>query len=242
MPENSEQSYGDGLPGLGVDAYGGQVVDPTANVIALVRAESKRLDDLVAASTRRQDDLRTMESKHQTEKDDLRSHFYESLRAAETARIDAIRAVDVGAVAAAANVSATQATTLANTVASSAEALRNQVASAAQAQSVALAAALDPIQKDIADLRRAQYEAQGQKTADPADAKMDILLERLGRIENVSAGRLEQKTESRQQVSATSAVVGIVVALLAAATLYFGFGQQTPTVVQIPTQTTQTTP
>ena len=27
-----------------------------------------------------------------------------------------------------------------------------------------MAAALEPVQKDIADLRRAQYEAQGQKT------------------------------------------------------------------------------
>jgi hypothetical protein len=48
-------------------------------------------------------------------------------------------------------------------VATSAEALRNQVAAAASAQTVALAAALEPIIKDIADLRRAQYEAQGQK-------------------------------------------------------------------------------
>jgi len=46
-----------------------------------------------------------------------------------------------------------------------AETLRNQVAAAAQASTVALAAALEPIQKDIADLRRVQYEQQGQKSA-----------------------------------------------------------------------------
>ena len=38
------------------------------------------------------------------------------------------------------------------------------MAAAATAASTALSAALEPIQKDIADLRRAQYEAQGQKT------------------------------------------------------------------------------
>jgi len=38
------------------------------------------------------------------------------------------------------------------------------VQAAATAATVALAAALEPIIKDIADLRRAQYEAQGQKT------------------------------------------------------------------------------
>jgi hypothetical protein len=53
---------------------------------------------------------------------------------------------------------------LATQVATSAETLRNQVAAAATAQTIALAAALEPIIKDIADLRRAQYEAQGQKT------------------------------------------------------------------------------
>ena len=75
-----------------------------------------------------------------------------------------IRAVDVGAVNRAAEVSATQAQTLATQVAVSAETLCTQVAAAATAASTALSAALEPIQKDIADLRRAQYEAQGQKT------------------------------------------------------------------------------
>jgi hypothetical protein len=42
--------------------------------------------------------------------------------------------------------------------------MRSQVASSASAASEALARSLDPIQKDIADLRRAQYEQQGQKS------------------------------------------------------------------------------
>jgi hypothetical protein len=94
----------------------------------------------------------------------LREHYFSELRQAETARIDAIRATDVGAVSAAAVVATTQANTLAQQVATSAETLRTQVAAAAAAATAALAAALEPIQKDIADLRRAQYEAQGQKT------------------------------------------------------------------------------
>lgn len=129
------------------------VIDPTKNVLQLVEA-----------AIRRQDDLLAKDSKDIRETIRLRSEYDEKLRKAEAKRIDAIRAVDVGAVAAAAEVSATQATTLAGQVASSAEALRNQVAAAASAQTVALGAALDPIQKDIADLRRSQYEALGQKT------------------------------------------------------------------------------
>lgn len=129
------------------------VVDPTKNVLGLVSAAIKR-----------QDDLRKLEARHLRELADLRARYDARLRKAETARIDAIRAVDVAAVGQAAKVSATLAQTLAAQVAASAETVRTQVATTATAASTALAAALEPIQKDIADLRRAQYEAQGQKT------------------------------------------------------------------------------
>ncbi len=128
-------------PGPGVDAAGQPVIDPTRNVL-----------DLVAAQVQRQDDLREAEAASLRREVSLRAEYDQKLRHAESARIDAIRAVDVGAVQRAAEVSAQQATTLAAQVALSAEAVR-----------VALAAAMEPIQKDIADLRRAQYEAQGSR-------------------------------------------------------------------------------
>jgi hypothetical protein len=140
-------------PGIGVDWYGYPAIDPTKNVL-----------DLVAAAIARQDDLRHLESRHLRELAELRATYDQRLREAETARINAIRSVDVGAVNRAAEVSADQAQTLASQVAVSAETLRTQVAAAASAASTAMSAALGPIQKDIADLRRAQYEAQGQKT------------------------------------------------------------------------------
>jgi multidrug efflux pump subunit AcrA (membrane-fusion protein) len=140
-------------PGIAVDATGGPVIDPTQNVL-----------DLVKAAITRQDDLRAMESAHLREVMSLRAEYDQRLRDAETARINAIRAVDVGAVNRAAEVSSQQANTLAAQVAQSAETLRTQVATAAAAASTALAAALDPIQRDIADLRRVQYETQGGKS------------------------------------------------------------------------------
>jgi hypothetical protein len=138
------------------------VIDPTENVIALVQAESKRLDD-----------MRNLVAAHASEVSALRAEYDEKLRKAETARIDAIRAVDVGAVNRAAEVSATQAITLATQVATSAETLRTQVAAAATAAAAALAAALEPIQKSIEDLRRAQYEAQGQK-AQVGESRLNV--------------------------------------------------------------------
>jgi len=152
-------------------------VDPTANVFQLVEAAIRRQDDLrlaekehVAEVLRLRGEQRAHDLNHMSEIVTIRAQYDRELREAEAKRIDAIRAVDVGAVAAAAAVQTTQATTLASQVASSAEALRNQVAAAASAQTVALAAALEPIIKDIADLRRAQYEAQGQK-AQVVDAR-----------------------------------------------------------------------
>jgi hypothetical protein len=141
-------------PGLGVDWYGFPAIDPTKNVL-----------DLVAAAIARQDDLREMESKHLRELASMRATYDLRLREAESARINAIREVDVGAVRQAAEVSAAQAQTLASQVAVSAETLRSQmVAAAAAAAATALASALSPIQNDIADLRRSQYEAMGQQT------------------------------------------------------------------------------
>ena len=137
-------------PGPGVDASGQTVVDPTRNVRELVDLNVKRLDD-----------LRVMESRYLREIMEIRTENQEKLSLAETARINAIRAVDVGAAA-----------ILAGQVAASAEALRGQVEAARQQTAVGLAAALEPIQKDIQDLRRAQYEAQGVK-ANVTDRRLD---------------------------------------------------------------------
>jgi hypothetical protein len=137
MPDDSG-----GNQGPATDQYNNPVVDPTANVILLVEAAVKR-----------QDDLRVQDSTHVREIMELRALHTKEMRAAEAKRIDAIRAVDVGAVSISSQVAAQQA-----------ETLRVQVATTAAAQDVALRAALEPLQKDIADLRRAQYEAQGVRT------------------------------------------------------------------------------
>lgn len=148
-------------PGPGVDIRGINVVDPTKNVM-----------DMVQAAIQRQDDLRFQESQHIREIMDLRNTLEDKIRALEgqlrqqeAERINAIRAVDVGNVSRAAEVAATQASTLASQVATVAEALRSQVAAAAQASANSQSQALEPIQTAINDLRKAQYEQQGQKYA-----------------------------------------------------------------------------
>ena len=127
-------------------------IDPTKNVLDLVRAETKR-----------QDDLRGLDGHWRDKMDALRERHATEIARKESDRIDAIRAVDVGNVQRAAEVQSDQQGVLAATVAASAEALRAQVASTAVAFDAKLTLALDPIQKRIDGLSQAQYEAQGSK-------------------------------------------------------------------------------
>jgi hypothetical protein len=68
-------------PGIGVDAHGQAVIDPTKNVLDLVLAAVKRLDDLIAENTRRLDEAHASQDK-----------FQNAMRDAETRRIDQLAA------------------------------------------------------------------------------------------------------------------------------------------------------
>ena len=184
MADGRDSSSGGVGSGPATDRYNDPVIDPTLNV-------KEKMADI----ERRQDDLREAESKHVREIVGLRAKYDEELRIAETNRIDAIRAVDVAAVQQTAKVQADQATALAQTVVQSAEALRTQQAAATEAQGVRLQTALEPIQKAVEDLRRAQYEAQGQKSQ-----------------------VVETRSATQENVQRGSAQVAYVVAAIAAAT------------------------
>jgi len=154
--------------GLGVDASGAPVVDPTANVLSLVQAAVERLNDMRDAENRRQDDLREAESRRINEQSFLRAEYQEKLTLAESKRIDAIRAVDVGAVAIASERAAQQATVLASQVAGSAETLRALVATTAQTVAASLAAVSGQLIERISALEKSSYVGSGrQAISDP---------------------------------------------------------------------------
>ena len=128
------------------------LTDPSENVKSELRQAMKRQDDLRGQEAHYIRSMMRMSVKHNAE-----------LRRAETKRINAIRAVDVGAVTRASEVSTLQAQTLATQVATSAETLRGQVAAAATATAAALTTALTPIIQAVEDLRKAQYQQQGER-------------------------------------------------------------------------------
>lgn len=152
-----------GRIGLGVDAQGLPVIDPTENVFALVDAAVMRLDNLLTAAVKRLDDLRMAEHNHLRELMEIRASHAREMREAEAARIDAIRLVDVGAVTRQAEVTAQVASTLAAQVASTAEAMRSAQIAAAASTRAELNAAVEPLRKEVDELRKAQWAAQGNR-------------------------------------------------------------------------------
>jgi hypothetical protein len=201
-----------GSQGPSVDRTGAPVIDPTQNVLDLVRAAIERQDDLREAESRHIRELAETRAEYdrQLRLQDradatTRAAYEEKLREKETARIDAIRAVDVGAVTRAAEVSAAQAATLATQQQASADALRGQVEAARIATADALAQALAPITKSIEDLRAAQYQQQGEKSG-TRDNAGDT------RLNDTLAAQIRQNTSQR-----TMAFVAVGISLLTVA-------------------------
>jgi hypothetical protein len=173
--------------------------DPTPNVLDLVAAAISRQDDLRDADTKLSDER----IKHVEEMAELRAQKDKELREAESGRIDAIRAVDVGAVAAAAQVAEQRANTLAAQVSTTADAFR-----------ATLATALEPIQKDIRDVRDKQSSDTGLRSApnDPTLLAINELREEQGRRASALAQTVTDKTEGRAKSNLTGVWIGLGVA------------------------------
>lgn len=172
-------------PGLATDSSGGQVIDPTQNVLDLVKAGNQRQDDLREASDR----FTASEIGHVKEMAALRSEYTNKLAEAEAKRIDAIRAVDVNAVAVASERQAAAATVLANQVAQSADALRTLVATTATAMAEQQRQSLTQITDRLTVVERSQYEGRGkQLVADPQMEKLAMLVEHLATANSTRTG------------------------------------------------------
>ena len=242
-------------PGIGVDSRGGAVIDPTRNVLDLVRAESKYQDasressERYAASEieslRKLTELRAehvkeiaaAESLRVDQQSALRTDYERRLAEAEAKRIDAIRAVDVNAVSVAAQRSSDQASVLAaqvqqsaeqlrTQVAQSAEALRSLVASTAASQAASLQQLVGGLSTRITTLEQAQYEGKGRSAyADPQIAELLTKVDVLSQRAAVGTGKSEGIS------AAWAAVIAIGgIAVLAIGLPYFNRVSTTPTI------------
>jgi len=147
-------------------------IDPTANVLLLVEAATKRLDDLREVEVRRMNDLA-----------ECRAACDEKLAEAEAKRLDAIRAVDASAVAAATERATATATVLAKQVETSAETLRTLVSTTAAALAAQLTQLSNRFDERLASVERYQYEGKGkQAVVDP------MMVELVEQVKKLSAG------------------------------------------------------
>jgi len=172
--------------GVGVDAQGGAVVDPTKNVLDLVEAERRRQDDLREAERRYFD----AENQHVKEMAALRAAHSMEIRGAESARLDSIRQVDREDV----NKTAAQALnaiqTLATTTNTTAETLRNQVATTAQQAAQQRAIDTTEFNKRLSAVELALSEGKGKQTvADPQMEKLSALVEAMARNQATDTGK-----------------------------------------------------
>lgn len=156
-------------PGVGVDAGGGAVIDPTANVIALVEAETKRQDDLRASAK----ELSDTKHAHQQEIGALRETYQEKIQRAEAGRLDSIRQVDREEVAKTAVAANTAIMTLAKQTTDLQQTLAKQVTDTAAAQEARYSAQYSDTNKRLSALELASSEGKGKQTlSDPQMAEV----------------------------------------------------------------------
>lgn len=188
-----------------VDSSGGPTVDPTRNVLDLVRAAVTRLDDLRELESRRLEEKLEGEKVHIREILKLTSDYEDKLAVAEASRINAIRAVDINAVAVASERATQQASVLATQVTASAETLRTLVATSAGALAEQLTQIIKPINDRIASLERTQYEGVGKAgVTDPQLIQLVAEMRATRDALSVGAGAKQGAVETRttQQMSA----------------------------------------
>ena len=196
-------------------------IDPTANVLALVSAESRRQDDLRIAEANRIDeklkafedclkDNQAIQLKAQNDLAAAESKRIDALAKAESTRLDSVLDRQRADVALASEKTAATAATLATQVTTSAEALRAQVAMTAEASRQQVATSASASAAEMNQMR------------DTFDKRLTLLERALYQ----TGGRDEQRAEGRQGtqwlVPVIVSIAAIIVALLVALALKNG--------------------
>lgn len=207
-----------GSPGIAVDPFGGPVIDPTKNVLDLVRSSMLRQDDLRESESRRLDEKIIMENAHTREIMAIRAGHEAELRDKEVNRLNAIRQVDVAAVAVASDRAASAARILETNVQVLAEANRSLVATTAAAQTEALGSIVKPILNRLEAIERTLSETAGR--AGVTDPMMtQVLTETRGMREALAAtagikqGVVETKTGQQLSIGTIATIVGGFIAV-----------------------------
>lgn len=207
--------------GPSVDKKGDPVIDPTRNVLDLVAAGNKRLDDLSAANQKLVEssiqslkDSVLRESLHNKEVAELRAGFQTALNEKESKRLDSVRAVDQLAVTTASDRAQAAITALASQAAVTAETLRGAVNTSAANLAAQLVTTNAGINDRISSLEKAQYTGAGRAiVADPQLQTLQTLVDKLATSNSTSVGKTEGISSSWAiLVGAAGLIGGVIVA------------------------------
>lgn len=189
--------------GLGVDASGAPVIDPTANVISLVESQVLRADDLRdmtslwaerlrVSDSKRLDDLRAAESRRVDEQMHMRSNFEDRLASKESSRVDAFRDADRQDADRRSSEAQAAIVALATSTNALKDALQKQTADIAVAVEVRQQAYSSEVNKRLASLESSQSEGRGSsKVTDPQTEKMAAAIETLALSQRSAASKTE---------------------------------------------------
>ena len=199
-----------GRRGLGVDHLGGPVIDPTANVLALVEAANRRQDDLREMNNARID----AELRNQETIADLRAKHQEAIDALEAKRLDAVRNVDQITAKTEADRAATAVTALATAGNTTATVLRATVDTRAQELATQFASTVGQLTERIAALEKSSYTGQGkQAVVDPQVTEMLVEMRAL-RAQQASRGGEDTGRKGTQDQIKSLVALGFTAVLL----------------------------
>jgi len=234
--------------GVGVDKYGGAVIDPTKNVLDLVDAAVARQDDLLEAANL----FMEAELRHVRLTEGLRADHARELAEKEANRLDAIRQVDVLNQTAAARAASDAIQVLAATTANNAEKLRNdlnatatlmakQTADVATSMAAQTAITMGAITDRLSALEKSSYQGVGRSmVSDPIQAQFMEDMKRLMLSQSATAGKTEGISTSWailiSVITIIIAVIGVSLAVIAE-----NKPAATPQVVYMPSPATPTT-
>jgi hypothetical protein len=218
--------------GIPVDRSGGPTIDPTENVIALVKAGEKRADDIRDLEGKLTDvrlthveQISKIRSDHSTEIGNLRAEHAKEIAAKEASRLDAIQQVNVLTqnTAQAQSLLATQ--TLAAKAATDADTLRATVANTATASATQQATQFGMVNDRVSALERSQSTAAGKSSY--VDPQLIEIMADMKKILTTNAG-----TSGRTEGS--DSTIKWILGLVAAAGVLWGIYQSRQPVTFVP--------
>lgn len=147
--------------GIGVDQFGSPVIDPTANVIALVEVETRHAKEIRELENKRQDELRIAEGRRQDE-----------LRKAEQVHQEKIAALKLGADKQMSDVLTVQVKTTSELISKQLEKETKSLSDQIGAQATQQQALLSTLSDRIGRLEQVSWTAGGKTSvSDPATAE-----------------------------------------------------------------------